>query len=75
MQMKREIHGRKWKGSQLAHIVENEEIKDSRDHEMYILWKFKNWSDEALGRRYLMTSHRCWEICVSWPLRNESQHS
>ena len=55
--------------------MENEEVKDSRDHEMYIHREFKNWSDEALGRRYLMTSHRCWEICVSWPLRNESQQS
>ena len=50
-------------------------MKNSRDHEMYTLWKFKEWSDESLERRYLMTKHECWVIYSTWPLRNESQQS
>ena len=74
-QMEREIHGHNWKGSRYTHIVENEEIKNSRDHEIYTLWKFKEWSDEALQRRFLITKHERWVICSTWPLRNESQQS
>ena len=74
-QMKREIHGHKWKGSRHAHIVEDKEMKNSRDHEMYTLRKFKEWSEESIERRYLMTKHECWVIYSTWPLRNESQQS
>ena len=73
--MKREIHGHNWKGSRHAHIVEDKEMKNSRDHEMYTLRKFKEWSEESIERRYLMTKHECWVIYSTWPLRNESQQS
>ena len=74
-QMKIEIHGHNWKGSRHAHIVEDKEMKNSRDHEMYTLRKFKEWSEESIERRYLMTKHECWVIYSTWPLRNESQQS